>query len=130
LLYLLCSSLIVILLISVFDLVLPMEVLDWDQYGISSGLISSVLGLATFVLFVAIQSARLFRTKKYRVFALINFVSLPIVLGISVMLMRISSSSIAFRSHISTLTIFFIIYLLYSPLQKKILTRVISLPKE
>lgn len=86
--------------------------------------------VATFLfLFMFLISMSLIGAKKYKRFALINFVSLPIPAAFLFLLLPLTEWGDE-GDLLSILIFFYIVYLLYTPIQKKLLIHVLSLPKE
>ena len=96
----------------------------------SSIQMSFVIATVSLVLLASIESMRLIGAKKYKQFVFVNFVSLPIAIGILVFTIKAVQPGPTLEGMISTLSVFFLIYLLFTPLQKKILIYLMSLPKE
>ncbi|NEO52430.1 MAG: hypothetical protein F6K54_04660 [Okeania sp. SIO3B5] len=81
------------------------------------------------VLFMIITSIQLLKKRKYAQFLYINFLSLPIAVGVLIFSLYLAPSNGA-TEHTWILIKFFAVYSCFVPLQKKILNHVLSLPKE
>jgi hypothetical protein len=129
-LYTLISTLVLIFLAAVVSSFVSLDFINWYQYGVDSSSAIIIITLAAFAVFAIIESATLIRTKRYKPFAFINFVSLPIAIGVLVTMTAILANNTDYDNYIRILSVFFLVYLVLSPIQKRLLVYMITLPRE
>lgn len=131
-LYLLISIILIFIITLIFYSFIPLDFIDFDNYGLDDSSETKVFlaSMIIFVLFMIVQSVRSITGKRYRQFPFINFVSLPIAFGFLLFVIEVFRHQSNARDTSSALAIFLLLYLLFSPIQKKMLIHLISLPKE
>ena len=97
--------------------------IDPSSYG-DQTLVGLIFVIVLFMIFVSIQLAK---KRKYANFIYINFLSLPLAVGVLIFLLGL----IASKEESGWILIkFFLVYSCFMPLQKIVLNHVLSLPKE
>ncbi|NEN91407.1 MAG: hypothetical protein F6K48_21870 [Okeania sp. SIO3H1] len=96
----------------------------------SSGEQISVGLIFLIILFMIFSSIQLAKKRKYSQFLYINFLSLPIAVGVLICFLSLVSSNGNIKENTWILIKFFMVYSCLVPLQKVVLNRVLSLPKE